>query len=261
MSWRGVCLGLVGVVLAGPVAAVGARAESRALIEEFLTTEPVYVQPRGETELSSSFDYRRPAGDWRIPVLVEYGITDRLEAEIEAVYLSLPGEGSRDRGPGDLELGLHYAIRPDVETVALTLGVNVGLPMGDETRGLGSGKTVVELMGIAGMKLGFAELHVAGVLEVGEEAEPELNAAVVYPRSDLRFTLETNVLRGDGPGEVRGASADPAVGSGEQDLRVVMTPGLFHCPRPGIEYGIGLAIGLSRVAPDWGVVSRLTVEF
>lgn len=266
MSWRGFLLCVAGVVSFCPIAAAQGGGEKRALLEEFLTAEPSYVQLKGEVELSSAFDYRGPAGDWRLPVLVEFGITDRIEAEVEASCLSVPGDGSRNLGPGDVELGLHYALRSDVERVAVTLGIDVGLPAGDEARGLGSGETDVEFFGIAGVKLRRAELHVTGMLAVEEEeVEPALNAAAVYPRGDLRFTLEANVLPGAKRTEERIAGqevgGEAGGGAGSENVRMVVTPGLFHRPSPEIEYGIGVPIGLTRTAPDWGIIGRLTIEF
>jgi len=256
LNWRGVVLCLVGVASLCPIAAAGVEKEQRALIEEFLTAEPCYVQLKGETEFSSAFDYRKPVGDWSVPMLVEYGITDRIEAEVEVSYLSVSGDGARNRGLGDVELGLHYALRPDLDKVAVTLGADVGLPTGDEARGLGSGKAGVEFFAIAGLKRGRAELHVTGMLEVGEEVEPGLNAAAVYPHGDLRFTLEANVL----PGALK-TGEEPDEEKGNEDLWVVVTPGLFHRPSPEIEYGIGVPLGLTRAAPEWGIIGRMTIEF
>jgi hypothetical protein len=263
MRWGGVFLCVVGLAGSGPFAAAEEAAEKPRLIEEFLTAEPTYVESRGEIQVGAALDYRRPAGDWRVPVLVEYGLTNRIEAELEWSYLSVPGEGSRHRGLGDLELGLHYALRPDVAKVAVTLGADVGLPTGDEAKGLGSGESDVEFLGIAGVRLGRAELHVTGMLELEDEAEPALNAAAVYPQGDFRFTLEANVLRGGA--KARLVEQDPLGEPGEvtqdEDAWVVVTPGLFHRPSPEVEYGIGVPLGLTRSAPDWGVVGRLTVEF
>ena len=264
MSWRGLFLCWVGVAAFAPIAAAEGGGEQRAMLEEFLTAEPSYVQSRGEFEVSAAYDYREPAGSWRLPVLVEYGITGRIEAEVEASYLSVPGDGSRDHGPGDVELGLHYALRPDVERVAVTLGANVGLPTGDEARGLGGGRTEVELFGTAGMRLGRAELHVTAMLAVEDETEPGLNAAAVYPHRDLRFALEAHVLRGSARSGEQIAVPDVATetggDTGDKELWLVLTPGLFHCPGAGVQYGIGVPIGLTGSAPDWGIIGRLTVE-
>jgi hypothetical protein len=263
MNWRGVFLGVVGVTSMCSIAAAEAERGKPKLIEEFLTAEPAYVESKGEFQLGAAIDYRRPARDWRAPVLVEFGITDRIEAEVEASYVSLPGAGSRHRGPGDVELGLHYALRPDVENVAVTLGADIGLPTGDEAKGLGSGQTDVEFLGIAGVKVGPAELHVAGMVEFDDEAEPALNAAVAYPRGDFRFTLEGNVLRGaEKTGFVeQDLVEEPGEDTDHENLVVVVTPGLFHRPSPEIEYGIGVPIGLTKAAPDWGIIARLTIEF
>jgi hypothetical protein len=264
VSWRSILLCVAGIASFGPVAAAGEAGGRRALIEEFLTAEPSYVQRRGEFELSSAFDLRKPGDGWRVPVLVEYGITDRLEAEVEAMYHSVPGDGARNRGPGDVELGLHYALRRDVRRVAVTLGADIGLPAGDETRGLGAGEAGVELFGIAGLELGRSELHVTGRVEVEDEKiRPALDAAAVVPRGDFRFTLEANVLSGEEGSGARPAQppleGEPA---GEtEDLLVVVTPGLFHRPGPEIEYGLGVPIGLTGAAPDWGIIGRLTIEF
>lgn len=265
--WQRVFVWALGVAVLGPVAAAAAGEERRALIEEFLTAEPSYVQRRGEFELSSAFDCRQPSGDWSVPVLVEYGITDRLEAELETGYVSVAGDGVRDHGLSDVELGLHYALRPEVADVAVTLGVDCGFPTGDDAKGLGSGRTEVEFFGIAGVSLGRAELHVTGRLALEEELELGLDAAAVCPRGDFRFVFEANALPGGGPTGGGSLEPDAAAGMEEQgaaadeDLWVVMTPGLFHRPGPEIEYGVGVPIGLTRAAPDWGVIGRLTIEF
>ena len=263
MNWRDVFLCVIGVTSVSSIAAADGERGKPKLIEEFLTAEPTYVESKGEFQVGAAIDYRRPARDWRVPVLVEFGITDRIEAEVEASYVSLPGAGSRNRGPGDVELGLHYALRPDVENVAVTLGVDIGLPTGNEAKGLGSGQTNLEFLGIAGVRLGLAELHVAGRVEFDDEAEPALNAATVYPRGDFRFTLEANILRGaEKTGFVeQDLMEEPGEGTDHENLVVVVTPGLFHHPSPEIEYGIGVPIGLTRAAPDWGIIARLTIEF
>ncbi len=263
MGWRAVFLCVAGVASFHPAAAAGEERGNPKLIEEFLTVEPSYVESRGEVQLGSAFDYRRPGSDWRVPVLVEYGITDRIEAELEGSYLSIPGVASRNRGLGDVDLGLHYALRPDVEQVAVTLGVDIGLPTGDEAKGLGSGQTDAEFLGIVGTRLGRGELHVAGMLEVGGEAEPALSAGAVAPRGDLRFTLEANVLRNKERSTLVAQELVEGQGEGTESehLWVVLTPGLFHRPRPEIEYGLGVPIGLTRAAPDWGIIGRLTIEF
>lgn len=261
MSWRSALLCLVGITSVCPIAA--AQEEREKPIEEFLTAEPTYVESRGEIQLGAAFDYRRPADDWRVPVLVEYGFTDRIEAEVEASCLSVPRDGSRNLGPGDVELGLHYALRRDVAKVAITLGAVVGFPTGDEAKGLGAGETSLELLGIAGVRLGRAELHVTGMLEIEEEAEPALDVAAVYPRGNLRFTLEANVLRGGGMSRAaaREPAEDPGEAVGKDRAWVVATPGMFHRPSPEFEYGIGVPIGLTSTAPDWGIIGRLTIEF
>ena len=260
-DWRSVLLCLGGLVSLVAIAAAQGGREPPKLLEEFLTAEPCYVQTRGEFEFSAAFDYRKPAADWRIPLLLEYGITDRLEAEVEGGYVSLPGAGSREGGPGDMELGLLYALRPGVGKVAVTVGAALGLPTGDESKGLGSGKIDVELLGIAGMPLGRAELHVTGMLEIEDEAEPGLNAAAVYPRGDFRFTLEANVLRGTARTRTVEQELADEPGEGEaEETWVVLTPGLIHRPGPELEYGIGVPIGLTDTAPDWGIIGRLTIE-
>jgi hypothetical protein len=262
MDRRFVLSCVLGIVTLGGVASAAEPRKDPALLEEFLTAEPCYVQSRGEFELSAAFDHRRPGDAWRLPVLVEYGITDRLSAEVEGSYVSLDVAGSRGRGPGDTELGLLYALRPDVSRVALTLGASIGLPTGDEDEGLGSGRSDLELLGIVGVPLGRGELHVTGMLEMGdEEAEPALNAAAVLPAGDLRFTLEGNLSRGGPSGWPDGAPADAAPADGDEEgACLVATPGLFYRPGPEFELGIGVPVGLTETAPDWGIVGRVTFE-
>ncbi len=265
MRWPSAFLCVIGIACWGKAAAAGDRTEKPALIEEFLTTEPSYVQLAGELELSLAFDFRQPTEAWSAPLLVEYGITDRIEAEVEASYLSVHRDGSHSHGPDDVELGLHYALRPEVTEVAVTLGAELGLPTGDEARGLGSGRTEVGLLGSAGLALGRAELHVTGRLDIEDEVEPGLSAAAVLPRGAFRFTLEANALQGEGqePGRTADPGAPATLGgeTGGEGLWVVVTPGLFHRLGGEVEYGVGVPIGLTRAAPDWGVIARVTIGF
>ena len=259
-NWRSVPLRALlfaaGFTILISSASTGSEREKPKLIEEFLTTEPSYVEPKGEVQVSSAFDYRRPAEDWRIPLSIQFGITDRVEAEVDAIYLSIPGDGSTNRGPGDMDPGLHYALRPDVEKVSLTVGVDVGLPTGNKAKDLGSGQVDVELFGITGMKVCQGELHVTGVLDVGDKVEPGLDIGLAYPLGGLRLTLETNVVVDpERPGELA-VSQDKG-----ENVWVIVTPGLFHRASPEIEYGIGVPIGLTRSSPDWGLIGRLTIEF
>ena len=263
MNWPGFFLCSAGLASCCSIARAGEARDDRVTIEEFLTAEPTYVQRKGEIELSAAYDCRRPAGGWRVPLLVEYGITDRIEAEVEAGWLT-PGDDSRDAGFGDVELGLHYALRPEVERVAVTLGVDIGLPTADAARGPGGGRTEVEVSGIAGVRLGVVELHATGALAIEDEVEPRLDLAALVPRGDLRFTLEANVIRGAGSATESAPGPPLAEGIGgtaDEGVWAAVTPGLFHFPRPGVEYGIGVPIGITRATPHWGILGRLTIEF
>ncbi len=54
---------------------------------------------------------------------------------------------------------------------------------------------------------------------------------------------------------------EPGERKNEENLWVVVTPGVFHRPSAEVEYGVGVPIGLTRKAPDWGIIARLTFEF
>jgi hypothetical protein len=137
-------VGLIGIIGIGvsPVLATAQEAEREQPIQELFIGETVYVQDRGEVQLTSSFDYRKNGGErsWRASQLAQYGISDRLEVDAELPVVPPAGSTSlRQAGLGDVEVGVLFGLRKDIESLAVSAGLRFRMPSGSEALGRGEG--------------------------------------------------------------------------------------------------------------------------
>lgn len=249
-SFRGVVIGLwVGVV--GPQTAV-AEAEqdpvSAAAVsapQELFLGEPPQVQERLELQLTSGFRWQadRGAPDTAVPLLVELGLTDRLQAEVEShVESSVGVSAARMTG---VEVGLLYALQSRAPVL-----VSAGLSAG--------------LIGLAGEE------------ELAWTVEPVLLVQQSFGRLgvNLRFAAERErAFEGD-DGEVAGAAAlscfvalsrfypavEAAVEVSDQETSVVTAAGLAWAPLDGVELGVAMPVQLGPGPARVGAIATLTWE-
>jgi len=112
-------------------------------VQELFLTELVYTQDRGEIQLATGMRTQWNHDllqQW--PVQAEYGITDRLQLQVEwAGWERLRPMGlPAATGPGDVSVGAKYSfmnIRGSAFRGALSF--EAGLPLGSEKKGLGEG--------------------------------------------------------------------------------------------------------------------------
>lgn len=208
---------------------------------------------------------------------IEYGITDRLQIEMETAYVSVR-EHSFDEGGNqysafdDLELGVAYGILKETGLIpAITLGVQLRLPtgsrgdeIGEDRVGYGTSLAVSKDFGhwvgyacfgyeyTANSKIKFAD-HKFGPKLDTSGVEYGLGAA-------LKLTDEWHIHL-------------ECLGQSEQQLEldkrswqseIVLVPGV----RYGVEnkklgrwqVGVGFPIGLTNNSPDWGVIFQIQWE-
>jgi hypothetical protein len=220
------------------------------LIQEFALSETVYPQEKGETQITlSTLRLRNDDGRLRETGLkVEYGITKRLQIELEAPYVSLrPNGQSRQRGFGDTSLGLSYNLRPGGgRRTAVSLGFAVSLPTGNERKELGTGKTIFEPSVVLAQQVGKAQVHLSFGTELGGvEREYSYNLAAVYPMSRKFYpTLELNGFR-----------------AADEGNRVYLTPGAVYRIGKNAEVSVGIPVGLHTDGQKIGPVGKFTIEF
>ena len=109
-----------------------------------LETETARLLPRGRVEVGGSFEYQT-ASEGReraIPLIFEYGITDKLEIAFEPVpYTAIrPAVGPGATGPGDLEITLvQRLVREKTARPALALAAELKVPTA-RNKLIGTGK-------------------------------------------------------------------------------------------------------------------------
>lgn len=232
--WVLFALPVVMLAASSPALAQSVASEkSSELLQELFVSEAVYVQEAGELQLTLGASMLRTERRTRrsAPAMIEFGVTSRLQVSAEAVFAV-----SRDSlAPATLsepELGLAFAIRRDVERLALTVGLD--REFDDDAVGSGWSPSVR-----AAQSLGNAQLH-AGVRWEGTTAWWGSVAGIV-PMGPWRASLEVGgMLNGRFGG--------------------VVAPSLTWVSSSGLEVGLGLPIGFGAEAYPRGLVVLLTWE-
>jgi hypothetical protein len=214
-------------------------ADEDDLLQEFLLAETVRVQKANELQITIGTACFRSSKTslWRAPLLIEYGVTNRLQIEAEAPLLYSKGFEEAD----DIEVSIAYALAKNLKSLALTAGLGVVSTAGDTEDETGQQKLHMEPFLILGRKIDRGEVHAHFSKTLADGGEFNFNVAGVYPWQDWRYTLEFNGVAGD-------------------EIQIFLTPGIFRRIR-GQEFGVGFPIGLTRDAPRIGVVFKATFEF
>ena len=219
------------------------------LIQEFPIAETVAPQEKGELQVTSGGEYWKDDAlkQTGVPLTFEYGITDRFQVELEAPYIFLkPEAGTKRSGPGDVEAGFLYNILKKDEPVALSVAAEIGVPTGDEDKGLGEGETEWGTSVILAKRAGKGQVHLGlGGEFSGDEAGFFYNLSGVYPFGKLSGTLELS-------------------GRGGDEHSLYLVPGVvwrLDAIADELELGAGVARGLTADSADWGLVFKATLEF
>ncbi|MGD9643222.1 MAG: hypothetical protein AB7V08_10830 [Elusimicrobiales bacterium] len=183
---------------------------------------------------------------------ISYGLFDRVDLLLSAPWQGWTSHGLSRSGVGDVSLEAKFgAGRAAGWDLALKPGFS--LPAGDEGRSLGAGKGGVWLYGVAGRTDGPRQYYLnTGFLlnrnSVGEE-EHILKASAaglleVFPKVMISAELaaETNT--------------DPSSVSHP----VTSVFGLIWSPYPALDLDAGVSLGLTRPAPDLGLLLGLTLR-
>ncbi len=110
-----------------------------------LETESARALPRGAMKFEASLEWQTsPEGtETAVPLVFDYGLSDRLELSLEPVVNAriTPDAGKGASGVGDLEATLKWVVRPEREQrVGIALGFEVKVPTAND-RLIGTGKT------------------------------------------------------------------------------------------------------------------------
>ncbi len=243
--------------------------------------EEAYTQEKGEWQFSLSVGYfdnlveeetdeeivDKRTDLWTGFLGVEYGITDRLQIELELPYLRQRieegDETNRDNSVGDTEFAVGCAlIEEDRELPQLMAGLEVIAPTGNEDVGLGSGAwgwgPFVAVSKQVIPKLYFhanlAYQITNNAEEEGEkkdERELEYGIAAVYqPTNDIDLILEL-------VGVYEKEEDDEGT---ERTYPLQLVPGIKYEFENELQLGAALAVGLNNTFDIGGTV-KLQYEF
>lgn len=210
------------------LAAPLAHADDAPLVEELFLTEAPWAQGRGDLQLTGAF---LKAGDERaVAGVVEYGVTDRVQIQVD-FDRTLPEVGDAD---SEIEIGGLWAVRPDLDRGALSLGVSLAQLHEDASL------TFVASVGHTAGDRGVLVADV--VVPLAEEADPALHAGYVHRLGSLRLLAEAELALG------RGNDAS-------------LAPGIAWKPSEPIELGAALVLPVGGNHAERGVIAQATIEF
>lgn len=132
-----------------------------AAAQQPFSTDDADVSPKGAThvEVFNEYDWLQKSQQPHVRqntlnMRVNYGVTDRLELDLDAPLLMIFNESTttpqRPFGVGDTNFGVKYNVREDdhgARGIAVALAAYVEVPTGDPSTSLGSGATDVWVYG------------------------------------------------------------------------------------------------------------------
>jgi hypothetical protein len=217
--------------------------------QELFLGQMVYPQEKGEIQFTTGyFSAVESKHEARLPVVVEYGITDRLQVSVELPVDFKHSEETVD-GVGNIELETFWNFYNDPES-GWACGVGFGLGLPPATRGAGDAAVIYEPFVAACRQWDAWGMNASAGMEVKDyrrgETQVEGEFAWAVYRRWQQFTplLELSV------------EVEP------DETPVRLAPGLYWRPRSApAEIGVSVPIGLTRAAPDFAVFVLATFEF
>ncbi len=224
--------------------------ESPEIVNELFLSDTAYSQEAGEWQITLSPQFEKNEGEERfsLPVEIEYGITDQFQVELEYTpYISVESDfGGDENGQGNIEIGVQYSWADFNGS-----GLNVAVLYSHE----------------------FAEGDRAVIAEAGEEPEDEDNLSFVLALDlDDEESRQAFIQIGS---EFEGSESEAYVNlgiyglwnswvvSGElnwTDEQSFVTPGLAWESTNGLEFGVGLPIGIDGEA-DYQLLVNIIYEW
>ena len=190
-------------------------------------------------------------GSASTPLTVKYGASDTTELFVGLTpYQRVDVPGTDEDGLGDLSLGVRERVADETDDrPSLAVQAIVKIPTADEDRGLGTGELDLVLAGIATRSLppwtftGFGQLDLLGDPAGGVLVGQSLAAAVSRPLEEDFAVF----------GEIAGVLVPET-----DSEQLFATLGVTHAPSPARVLDLGVVVGLTEEAPDFGLVLGLT---
>jgi hypothetical protein len=232
---------------------VPAESQISRPVDDLLMGRTVHTQPEGTLQMSLGGSHDRDEGVSRfsqVRARAEYGITDRLQAQVGLPFQISDQAGNFDAQTdiGDVEVGAMYSILRGDDPISLSTGLNVEIPVGEQMNEqdvMNRDQTLWKPSLVVAKDLGPTQVHanVEGILG-GNEDGLNYDIGAVYPMGRVAPTLEFNARTTE--------SASP---------ELYLTPGLFYNFSNRAEIGLGAAVGVNERADDARIMAKFNFQF
>lgn len=230
-----------------------------------LLTEDTGTQGTGHAQLELTHDLSHAKDDGsdvrihRFNAVLSVGLAENLDVIAGLPYERLserpgPPPGATKNGVSDMEIAAKWRFYDD-GALSFALRPGLGLPTGNEDKGLGAGHatpSVFAVMSYAREPWTF-HLHVGDTRNPHRAPDERSHVSHASVAAEYQFgesvrlvgdaSLESNAAR-DGP---------PGVGS--------MVFGLVYSVTPGVDVDFGYRKGLTRAAPDQAWLTGIALRF
>ncbi len=233
---------------------MAADRNGRRLFQHFV--EDAAVAPGGWIEGQASYENQPDGTRWIAGPVLAFKVVPDVEAGLRFGFVRLdPDAGPAESGLSDVDLYAKYRLPGGRERFAL--GALVKAPAADAKRGLGTGKTDLEIFGAFRADLDAVTLVASAGARFNGKPDPplpdgkdsiQLGAGILMPatprvtfvvegtyeskrlaggKSDARLTVGAQRLGQRGRGGIRGAIAFP-LNDGAPDFQVILGPFLTY---------------------------------
>ncbi|WP_437274900.1 hypothetical protein WME90_27020 [Sorangium sp. So ce375] len=219
-------------------------------VEELFLGEAAFPQEALELQITSAptweHDGRRVG--FSVPLLLELGITDRLQLGGELPLELARGDSGVVAGLGAVEVEALYNVVND-RWLGLVVSAGLGAELPAGSRELGAPGYALEPFvsldkAIGGVHVGIsasAEIRLPAARRDETELSPGAALGVILPLGDVVPTVELAAEL-------------------EDTLSLLLAPGVLWHPASGLELGAALEIGLAGETPDAGLMLLVTTE-
>ena len=233
-------------------------------IQDVFQTELVHPQEKNEVQLTFNPVFGKNDGGsyLNLPMLAEYGLTDRWQVELlwNTLQTQFPENGTAYSEIGDLEVGTQYSFMNIANTnFHAALGFELEIPLSHEEGPADNNEweyepyvsVALDLPELNNAQL-FAQTGVGFVRNKEEDKgleseEYSVSGGFFIPINKLVFTSELTVYSGKSD-------------SGREN-RFYLTPGaVFNLPGAW-EAGVAVPLGLNKRSDEFMVLAILTYEF
>lgn len=194
-----------------------------------------------------------------VATVVSYGIADSIDVVLEVPYVSYrfeeDGSDSEDHGLSDVTCAVKWRAI-ELDGVSFAVRPLIGLPTGDENKGLGNGKISYGMLLIATQQAGPMSIHV----NIGythneyrlDEDKDDLRSDVwqVSLATEYPVTSHTRIVANVGmeSSDERADNSPPAFALG----------GLIYSVTENVDIDAGVKLGLTDTEEDFALLAGLT---